>query len=300
MKDPVFAGKDVAEAVRLASRTLAMPEAALRYVVLDKGQAGGRGLSPTDAKIAVLLDHLAGEGSGASAREDAAGPTEVDWEHGRRGGRRAGRRTGEEPRATGEDAESAVRGVVEELARAAGVELSVTVMDGREAVEVQLDGPGAKLFFEERGETVAALEHVVERLYGRALGGRRVRLRCAGYREYRDEVLRERALELAREVRADGQSRTTSALNAYERRVIHVALEGEAGVMTFSVGEGAGRRVTVAARSEEPRTAEASAAAVSGAGVSVARDAGVGQEAPVFDARRFDRPPEGGGASELM
>jgi spoIIIJ-associated protein len=35
-------------------------------------------------------------------------------------------------------------------------------------------------------------------------------------------------------------------LNAYERRLVHVALQGEPGITTYSVGEGAGRRVTVA------------------------------------------------------
>jgi predicted RNA-binding protein Jag len=47
-------------------------------------------------------------------------------------------------------------------------------------------------------------------------------------------------------VRADGVARTTDPLNSYERRVIHVALSTEEGVVTFSVGEGSGRRVTVA------------------------------------------------------
>lgn len=56
MRDPVFVGKDVAEAVRLASRTLAVPESTLRYVVLDPGQVGGRGLSATEARIAVLIE----------------------------------------------------------------------------------------------------------------------------------------------------------------------------------------------------------------------------------------------------
>ena len=34
-------------------------------------------------------------------------------------------------------------------------------------------------------------------------------------------------------------------LNAYERRVVHMALSGVPGIVTYSVGEGADRRVTV-------------------------------------------------------
>ncbi len=35
-------------------------------------------------------------------------------------------------------------------------------------------------------------------------------------------------------------------MNAYERRIVHVALQAEPGITTFSVGQGSDRRVTVA------------------------------------------------------
>jgi spoIIIJ-associated protein len=71
---------------------------------------------------------------------------------------------------------------------------------------------------------------------------------CAlrGFRERRDQALAEEARRLAEAVRADGQPREMAPLNAYERRVVHVALQAEPGVTTFSVGEGSSRRVTVA------------------------------------------------------
>lgn len=324
MKDPVFAGKDVAEAVRVASRTLAVPESALRYVVLDPGQPGGRGLSPTEARIAVLIERLVAAGRAETPAPGA--DAEVDWDAGR--GRRRPRRE-EAPRPEHEappaeaDPAAVVRAVVHEIARAAGVDLAVDVSDGREGVELRLEGPGAHLFFDPQGEALAALEHLFDRLYGRALAGRRLRLRCAGYREYRDELLREQALELAREVCADGQARTTAPLNAYERRVIHVTLEGHGDVTTFSVGEGHGRRVTVALQdradarpspapsaAEQPEPSAVNQPAASPA-PAPQQDASASRPAepqpaatPItptaFDPKQFDRPPQGGGASELM
>jgi hypothetical protein len=41
-------------------------------------------------------------------------------------------------------------------------------------------------------------------------------------------------------------------LNAYERRIVHLALQDAPGVTTFSVGEGRDRRVTVAPKSAAP------------------------------------------------
>ena len=53
-------------------------------------------------------------------------------------------------------------------------------------------------------------------------------------------------MELAEQVLADGRARRTDPLNSYERRIVHVTLAEVRGVQTFSVGEGADRRVTVA------------------------------------------------------
>ncbi len=45
--------------------------------------------------------------------------------------------------------------------------------------------------------------------------------------------------------RADGQARTLEPMNAYERRIVHLALQHEPGLTTHSVGEGHERRVRI-------------------------------------------------------
>jgi spoIIIJ-associated protein len=74
---------------------------------------------------------------------------------------------------------------------------------------------------------------------------RALRLTGEGFRERRDQALAEEARRLAEAVRADGQPRAMEPLNAYERRVVHLALQDEPDVTTYSVGEGSARRVTV-------------------------------------------------------
>ncbi len=323
MKDPVFSGRDVAEAVRTASRTLAVPEGKLRYVVLDAGQAGGRGLSPTEARIAVLMERPGQPPHPGSSTAAETRAREVEAE---RRPRREERSDAEGGVATIEPAE-AIRALVLHWARAADSELQVDVVEGRDAVDVEIEGSGTTALFDPQGETLAALEHVIERVYGRSFAPRRIRVRCAGYREYRDAALRERALELAREVLESGEARTTEPLNSYERRVIHVAVEALDGVETYSVGEGSGRRVTIApqgvgtravagAAGEDP-TAERAAGDDRNAGpepeaegVPAVEPAAVRAEppapetppasAPALEWRRFDRPPHGGGGTGLM
>jgi spoIIIJ-associated protein len=224
VKDQVFSGKDVAEAVAAAARALAVPEAHLRYVVLDAGTAGVRGGSGTAARIAVLLDSSGGT-------VPAAAP---------------------EPEAATADPRAGLAQVIQAVARAARVEIAVTIDETDDALVVRLTGDGCEFLLQDDAEVLDALEHLLQRAFGRAVGPRRLALDCAGQRQKREDALRQTALELAEQVRTDGIPRTTRPLNSYERRLIHVAIGDLPGLKTFSVGEGADRRVTIAPASAEP------------------------------------------------
>jgi len=223
VKDRLFSGPDVDEALAVAAASLGLPRAELRYVVLEAGTAGGRGLKPTPARIAVLLRELHHPAEPPRDRvEPAPAPPE-------------------DPRA-------GLRETIRAVAEAGGLDVEAEVEESEGAVVVRLRGPDLPFFLgpEGRGEVLRATEHLLQRLHGTALQPRALRLTAEGFRERRDLALAEEARRLAEAVRADGQSRAMEPLNAYERRVVHVALQGEPGVTTYSVGEGSARRVTVA------------------------------------------------------
>lgn len=229
MKDRVFSGADVEEALAAAVASLGLPRAELRYVVLERGGGGGRGLSATRAQIAVLIQDPRPVAAQRPQREDSA--------------------EAEPARATeAADVHGGVRAVVRALAQAGALELECETDDSDSVLLVQLLGPGCSFFYGEdgKGEPLRALEHLLQRMYGEALRPRVLRLRCEGFRERRDQALAEEARALAAEVRASHEPRTLAAMNAYERRIVHVALQDEPGIRTFSVGEGAERRVTIA------------------------------------------------------
>lgn len=228
MKDQVFSGRDVATAVELAARTLGLPPEGLQYVVLDPGEPGSLGRADRPARVAVLVQP--GQPAGSAAR---SGPA-----HSERGVAAA---PVAEPAAR-------IREIVRTLAEAADVDLSAEVVEGADALTVRLEGGGRDLLLEDGGEPLQALEHLLQRIFGRILAPRRLVVACEGYRDVRADSLRERALELAEAVIRDGRPRSTEALNSYERRLVHVALSDHPRVRTFSVGEGGDRRVTVALR----------------------------------------------------
>ena len=139
-----------------------------------------------------------------------------------------------------------LRALVRALAEAAGVDLAAEVEEGEGVLTVRVEGPGCALLLEEDGEVLRALEHLLQRAATRPGSRQRVVLACPGYREQRDDSLRAEALALAQAVRQDGRPRETRPLNSYERRIVHMVVSEEPGLRTFSVGEGADRRVTVA------------------------------------------------------
>jgi spoIIIJ-associated protein len=219
VKDPVYSGRDVREAVGAACAALGVVESSLRYVILDPGRPAALGVGPEPARIAVLLDGL---------RTPAAPPATPPEEE------------------TEIDPVEGSRRILQAVARAADVELSVEIRSEEDAMRIRLSGPDRGFFLDDDGAVLEALEHLLQRMFAPFLESRRLLLDYEGHREARDEALRRKALGLAEAVRADGTPRVTDPLNAYERRIVHMALAEEPGITTYSVGEGAGRRVTIA------------------------------------------------------
>lgn len=234
MKDRIFSGQDVEDALAVAAATLGLARGGLRYVVLDAGTPAGRGLKPTPARVAVLVQD-------ASPAAPSSGPR---------------RQVREAPISA--DPLGDLRATLHAVAEAGGLDLAVELAESEESLVMHLSGKDVAFFLgaDGKGEAFRALEHLLQRMYGGALQPRSLRLVGEGFRERRDAALAGEARRVAAEVRADRRPRTLEPQNAYERRVMHLALQDEPGVETFSVGEGLERRVTVApVGGEEPRTA---------------------------------------------
>jgi spoIIIJ-associated protein len=76
--------------------------------------------------------------------------------------------------------------------------------------------------------------------------GIRVTLEGDEYRQRREQILTQMALEVAEEVKKRGEEAVLAPLPAFERRIIHQALVEFAGVETYSEGEEPERCVVIA------------------------------------------------------
>ena len=99
-----------------------------------------------------------------------------------------------------------------------------------------------------RGETLDAMQYLVSLVANKNRkeeGYLRVTLDTEGYRSRREETLKRLARKNAVHVRQTGRPVAMEPMNPYERRILHSALQGFAGVTTHSEGEEPNRHVVI-------------------------------------------------------
>lgn len=143
-------------------------------------------------------------------------------------------------------AEAAAKGA-ELLLRIAGLDLTPRILQGEDRLEVDLSGADVDWCFADDGELVMAVEHLLPRLIRTLSGGETtlVRVDCDNFQEIREERLRSLAQQVAEEVRRRGKPRTLEPMNPADRRIVHMTLADDPGVVTESEGDGYFKRITV-------------------------------------------------------
>lgn len=141
------------------------------------------------------------------------------------------------------------RGLVEGLLKHMGVRAQVTVRVGSEPITLDISGRELGALIGWRGETLRALQSVTNVMVGRHLAeGERIIVDVERYRQRREHTVREIAMRAARQVKMTGDAITLDAMQPFERRAIHLALEGDPDVTSGSIGEEPERRVVVGPR----------------------------------------------------
>ena len=113
--------------------------------------------------------------------------------------------------------------------------------------KVILEGKNLGALIGRRGETLDAIQQLTSYAVNRSGSGRvRVQLDAENYREKREQSLQHLARKVAAKVTKYRRSVTLEPMNAYERHVIHTALQDVPYVTTYSTGTEPNRRVIVA------------------------------------------------------
>jgi len=200
-----FSGKTVDDALTNATVKLGVTSDQIKYEVIEEGSNGFLGIGSKDAIIKVVV----------SSEED---PKEV--------------------------AKEFLDGVFE--AMQLEVNISMEFDEADNTLCIDLAGPEMGVLIGKRGQTLDSLQYLTNLAVNRSSENyTRVKIDTEDYRRRRKETLENLARNMASKVKRTKKAVTLEAMNPYERRIIHSALQNDNNVTTHSEGEEPYRYVVI-------------------------------------------------------
>jgi spoIIIJ-associated protein len=239
-----FTGRSVEEAIERGLRSLGKKRTEVEYEVLEKGKpANVLGIGGEDARVLITFVEEEAPPEPEPVIDEAEVPRRPDALR-ERAEREVAEREESAP-ALAEDLEAGV-GVLRDLLALMGVDAEVALDEGPRHEGIDVMGPDLGALIGRGGENLVALQQITSAITSRRVGRTvHVPLDIEGYRKRREEQLREIARRVASRVRASGQAVTLEPMLAYERRIVHLAVQDAPGVKTESVGVDPNRRVVI-------------------------------------------------------
>jgi len=127
------------------------------------------------------------------------------------------------------------------------IEADIEEVDIDDGIELRVESPDSAILIGKKGKTLNAIQYLMNLMYNHGrLKRRRLVVDIESYLERRKNSLEELAKRTAEKVKRNRREVKLEALNPQDRRTVHLALQNDASVRTYSVGTGAYRRVVVA------------------------------------------------------
>lgn len=135
---------------------------------------------------------------------------------------------------------------LEDLLSFFGLNVEVHASSSDEVIELSVPSSHLNGFLiGERGDTLRALQFIVcSSLKNKGFAVTRANVDVADYKKQRALQLKERALVWINEVKASGEPKHLSPMNAADRRIVHQAAQ-EYGITSESDGEGRDRHIVL-------------------------------------------------------
>jgi spoIIIJ-associated protein len=222
-----FEGKTKEEAVAIACEELGLSEDRLEIDVVSYGSTGIFGLvGVKKARIKVSVPDMMSVPDMKKAKTEKGPPVREEAKEG--------------------DIAEIAKGALEKIISFIVEDVTVAAETKSDSLRLRVEGGNSALLIGKHGRTLDALQYILQRIVHKQ---KRTRLRISidveGYRDRRTASLTQMALRLGEKVKRSGKPATISPMNAYDRRIIHIALKDNAGVKTQSMGSGSFRKLVI-------------------------------------------------------
>lgn len=211
-------GKTVEDALRAALVELNTAEDCVNYEVLETPSKGFLGLiGSKPAKIRVTLKEVEADSEVISIKQ------------------------------TSKPLDTAIL-FLEDIFRGMNMKVDIEVKETLDGIVLDLHGEDLGILIGKHGQTLDALQYLTNLAANRDMSEEKVRISIdvENYRKRREETLYRLAMRLADKVKRTGDKITLEPMSRHERKVIHMALQDERRILTYSDGEEPFRKVVIA------------------------------------------------------
>jgi spoIIIJ-associated protein len=141
-----------------------------------------------------------------------------------------------------------VREFTRQTVAAMGVPLEVAVIDTPDSIRVELSGEGGEVLLRRRGETLDALQQIVNTAFRRELkDDRSFVVDCMDFRKGKDAELRQMARFTMEKAKSAGPQEM-GPLNPYARRLVHLTVAEDPAMSSESIGDAFLKTVIISVR----------------------------------------------------
>ena len=259
-----FEGKDVADAISNACKTLKVSQENLDIEVLTTGTSGIFGLCRQKARLRVALKQEDSEKDEAgpakrSAKTKSEKPKTIEKKQ--EPAAKARKKTkksqpvkearegaigAREDYVVGDDLQADLKAGLARILELMNYPSDVSVTSDKENVTALIQGEYVNEIVEQNGKILDSLQYLLRKIISKKYSEKAIISLDAGdFRAARTEELKQLGLELAAEVKKSGKTRSIPSLNPSERRVVHLALQDDKDVRSRSVGEGLFKKVLI-------------------------------------------------------
>lgn len=145
-----------------------------------------------------------------------------------------------------EEAERNIKTFLDDFLIKIGKNISFKIEKKSTGLEIYINGEEAGFLIGYRGETLYAFQTIVSTVANKNIDEKvRVWLDIEGYKDRREKTLQDLALKISKTVERNRKAVTLEPMQAYERKIIHAALQNSRTVKTESIGEEPRRRVVI-------------------------------------------------------
>jgi spoIIIJ-associated protein len=138
---------------------------------------------------------------------------------------------------------------IEKVTKAMNLLVTISVISNDDAVTLNLKGDDLGILIGKHGQTLDALQYLSNLVANRE-GRERIRfiIDVEDYRKRRADTLQQLALRLADRVKRSGDRVVLEPMTPHERKIIHMSLQEDLRIETYSEGEEPFRRVVIVSK----------------------------------------------------